>query len=299
VNSAPAREAPRAPKISPELAVVVLSFRAPDSCVEAVRSLLDQDASMEIVVVNSGGGHAAAKLAAHGIQVRVIEREDRLTPGAARNLGIMATRAEHIAFLASDCRAGPGWAERRLAKHREGALAVGSALLPLPVDSAIAWASHLSLFVRRLPSNSRLTALPYGSSFRRSLFEDYGPFSEELRIGEDTEFSSRLPPNARPVWAPEIVAFHDTPTRLKHMLLDQFRRGRLASAYARESRSERAGGLVRHLWRRIADPIRLSRRIGISDQGVVRKAWFLIPLCAAAYCSGLAIAAPPHGNAHG
>jgi hypothetical protein len=83
------------------------------------------------------------------------------------------------------------------------------------------------------------------------------------------------------------------------MLLDQFRRGRLASAYARESRSEPAGGLVRHLWRRIADPIRLSRRLGISDQGVVRKAWFLMPLCAAAYCSGLAIAAPPEGNPHG
>jgi len=291
VTSASAEHQRLQPKIPPELAAVVLSLRAPDSLVEAVRSLLEQDASLEIVVVNSGGGHAAAKLATHGIEVRVIEHEQRLTPGAARNIGIKATSAEHIAFLASDCRAGPGWAARRLAKHRRGAAAVGSALLPLPANSAIAWASHLSLFVRRLPSNSRLTALPYGGSFRRSLFETYGLFSEALRIGEDTEFVLRLPPHARPVWAPEVVTFHATPMRLKPMLMDQFRRGRLASWHARESRSGGAGSLARHLWWRMADPIKLSRRIGAGYGNVVRKAWLLVPLCAAAYCAGLAVPA--------
>ena len=160
--------------------------------------------------MNSGGGYAAAKLAAAGFDVTVIEREERLLPGVARNIGIRATTAEHVAFLASDCRAAPGWAANRLAKHRKGSAAVASALLPLPADSPIAWASHLSLFARRLPLNSRLTALPYGGSFHRSLFESYGLFSEELRIGEDTEFALRLPLKVRPVWAPDVVTLHET-----------------------------------------------------------------------------------------
>ena len=193
----------------PELAVVVISLGAPVSLADAVASLLAQDLTIEIIVVNSGGGYAAAKLAAAGFDVTVIEREERLLPGVARNIGIRATTAEHVAFLASDCRAAPGWAANRLAKHRKGSAAVASALLPLPADSPIAWASHLSLFARRLPLNSRLTALPYGGSFHRSLFESYGLFSEELRIGEDTEFALRLPLKVRPVWAPDVVTLHE------------------------------------------------------------------------------------------
>ena len=122
--------------------------------------------------------------------------------------------------------------------------------------------SHLSLFARRLPLNSRLTALPYGGSFHRSLFESYGLFSEELRIGEDTEFALRLPLKARPVWAPDVVTLHRTPTGLRAMLWDQFRRGRLASSHSRQSWRSRIAPSPGYLWRRIADPIKLSRRLG-------------------------------------
>ena len=272
----------------PELAVVVISLGAPVSLADAVASLLAQDLTIEIIVVNSGGGYAAAKLAAAGFDVTVIEREERLLPGVARNIGIRATTAEHVAFLASDCRAAPGWAANRLAKHRKGSAAVASALLPLPADSPIAWASHLSLFARRLPLNSRLTALPYGGSFHRSLFESYGLFSEELRIGEDTEFALRLPLKVRPVWAPDVVTLHETPTGLRTMLWDQFRRGRLASSHSRQSWRSLIASSPGYLWRRIADPIKLSRRLGYQNR-LIRQAWLLIPICAAAYWLGVAL----------
>lgn len=277
----------------PALAVVVISLRAPASLIDTVASLLAQDVDVEVVVVNSGGGHAAAKLAAAGLDVTVIEREERLLPGVARNVGIRATTAEYVAFLASDCRAAPGWAAKRLAKHRNGSAAVASALLPVPADSPIAWASHLSLFARRLPLNSRLTALPYGGSFHRSLFDSYGLFSEELRIGEDTEFARRLPLKARPVWAPEVVTLHETPTGLRSMLWDQFRRGRLASAHSPESWANQVAFSTWHLWRRVTDPIKLSRRLGYQSQSPVRRAWFLLPLCAAAYWLGVALPRRP------
>jgi hypothetical protein len=78
---------------SPFLAVVVIALGAPVETVDAVRSLLKQKPLVEIVVVNSGGGGMAALLARHGIDVPVIEREEKLYAGAARNIGIRATPA--------------------------------------------------------------------------------------------------------------------------------------------------------------------------------------------------------------
>ncbi|TIP33062.1 MAG: glycosyltransferase, partial [Mesorhizobium sp.] len=87
----------------PELAVVVIGFRAPTDLVAAVRSVLGQNIPLEVVVVNSGGGNAQALLANAGLDVPVIECEERLFAGAARNRGIAATKAPFIAFLADDC----------------------------------------------------------------------------------------------------------------------------------------------------------------------------------------------------
>jgi hypothetical protein len=63
---------------APLLAVVVIALGAPEEAVDAVRSLLAQVPKVEIVVVNSGGGGMAALLVGHGIDVPVIEREERL-----------------------------------------------------------------------------------------------------------------------------------------------------------------------------------------------------------------------------
>src|SRR5687767_6519615 len=111
-----------------ELACGVLSLRAERGLVAAVRSLLEQSEDLEIVVVNSGGGHARRRLLAAGIDVRVIEVPQRLLPGAVRNLAIEATRSPYVSFLAADCVALPGWAAGRLREHRRGAVAVAGAM---------------------------------------------------------------------------------------------------------------------------------------------------------------------------
>jgi glycosyltransferase involved in cell wall biosynthesis len=170
----------------------VIALGAPDETVDAVKSLLEQQPHVEIVVVNSGGGGMAALLARHGIDVPVIEHEHRLYAGAARNIGIKATRAPYVAFLASDCRATDGWARKRLAAHRTGIAAVGSAMENREPDNPIAWAAHLALWSRRMPGARR--GLPYGASYDRRLFEQHGYFREDLRVGEDAEFNRRAVP---------------------------------------------------------------------------------------------------------
>ena len=276
---------------SPPLTVVVIAVGAPASLKTAVASLLSQDPCAEIVVVNTGGGGAGEMLAAAGLPVRVLERRERLNPGAGRNLGLRAASGEYVAFLASDCQATPGWCRQRLVRHRAGALSVGSALLPTPRDSAVAWASHLTLFVRRLPQARPGEGLPYGASFHRSIFERYGVFREDMRTGEDTEFAARLPRSLRPRWAPDVITLHESPTRLGPLLSDLFRRGRRASASWRQASGGGLLALARQAWYRTAVAIGFARRIAAAEGPAVLRAIPLIPFCAAAYCLGL-VSAP-------
>jgi len=215
--------------MSAALSVVVLGHRAPPMLRDAVLSLLAEEPRPEIVVVNSGGGGAAGLLA--GLPVPVIERAETLFPGAARNLGVGATRAPFVAFLADDCLAAPGWVAARIAAHEAGAEVVASALLPDRTRHPVALAAHLSLFAARLPTTPPEAAQRYGCSYARALLEQAGSFREDLRTGEDTEFHARL---AAPIaWCPEVRTIHRADPRLGALLADRAARGaRAAEAWA-------------------------------------------------------------------
>jgi glycosyltransferase involved in cell wall biosynthesis len=216
--------------MTPELACAVLSFRDEPGLIDAVRSLLRQSESVEVVVVNSGGGDPAGRLAAAGIDVPVVSHEQRLYPGAVRNIGIELTRAPYVAFLAADCVAEPGWAAGRLREHRAGAEAVASSLVNAFSDSTSAWASVLLLHNRLLDVNAPGKRLLYGLSYKRTLFERYGSFREDLRAGEDTEFNARFRSAATVVMSDDVRTAHRYPTEVSAMLKDAYRRGRLQAA---------------------------------------------------------------------
>src|SRR4051794_31525204 len=134
--------------MSDGLACVVISLRNQPGLVDAVRSLVDQSERAEVVVVNSGGGDSTTTLRDAGLHVPVIDLPRRLFPGAARNLGIDATRARYVAFLAADSRAHPGWVAGRLREHRSGAAAVAGALTNASPESRSASAAALLLHHR-------------------------------------------------------------------------------------------------------------------------------------------------------
>ena len=138
------------------LACIVLSLGSPPELIGAVRSLQAQDAPVEIVVVNSGGGRPAEMLRDAGANVRLIDVEARLYAGGARNIGIAASAAPYVAFLAADCAAEPGWVSGRLRRHRNGALAVSSAITnPTP---AMGIPSQLSTVVNSFQSTYSVSA---------------------------------------------------------------------------------------------------------------------------------------------
>ncbi len=216
--------------MAPDIACGVLSFRDEPGLVDAVRSLLTQSVAAEVVVVNSGGGSPAERLAAAGLSVSVFTRDERLYPGAARNIAIKQTSAPFVSFLAADCVALPGWIAGRLREHRGGAVAVAGSLTNAYPESTTAWASLLLLHSRMLEVIAPRRRLLYGLSYDRRLFEHYGRFREDLRAGEDTEFNGRFDADHSIAAPRDVRTAHRYPTSLAHLFSDAYRRGRLHAA---------------------------------------------------------------------
>lgn len=287
------------PSAPPALACVVLGLGNPPELAEAVRSLLGQSEPVEVVVVNSGGGDAASSLASAGLAVpiiEIIERAERLLPGAARNLGIAATHAPFVAFLAADCWAEPGWAAARLRAHRAGAAAVASAVTNPFRRNLAAWASYVSLFARRMPGVSAGEALLYGASYHRSLFERFGLFREDLRGGEDTDFHQRFAGEVTITWEPRVRTAHRHPRRMTTFFADQYRRGaRSATAWTRLQKY-RPAEVAANALRRVPEGVGIAwRAAGPGERRWIAAASLLLPAAALAYAAGaLRSARAPH-----
>ncbi len=232
-----------------KLAVVVIGFRAQSGLVRAVSSLLEQDEQAEIVVVNSGGGDPKALLADHADRLRILNIRQPLYAGAARNVGIDASVAPHVAFLAGDCRARPGWIRARLAAHGRGARGVASAIVPSDLDSDLAVAAHLCLFGARSPQVPPTQALRYGASYDRHVLGQFGYFHAALRISEDTDLARRLGKQVHPAWDPRVQTEHAAPSGRLRFWAEMFGRGRRAARYhpARDQQTPWRPGLCSEL----------------------------------------------------
>ncbi len=280
----------------PDLACVVLALGNPPELVEAVRSLVGQGTPVEIVVVHSGGQGISARLAAAGFAgatLECVERVERLLPGAARNLGIAATRAPFVAFLAADCRAEPGWVEARLLAHRAGAPAVASSVTNLYAKNLAAWVSYLALFARRMPGAPEGVALRYGVSYARDLFERFGSFREDLRTGEDTEFHRRLAGQVPIAWVPEVRTAHRHPRRLSALWSDQFRRGTRAAAAWSLLAGPSAARVATDALVRIPGCLRIAWRGSRGQERAwIAAASLALPAAALAYAAGALLGRP-------
>jgi GT2 family glycosyltransferase len=276
----------------PELACIVLSLGNESGLVDAVRSLTIQHPPAEVVVVNSGGGGAAASLQAAGLDVPVIERAEVLTAGAVRNIGIRATTAPFVSFLAADCLAEPGWVASRLELHRRGARAVASLITnPYPHNPS-ASAAQLFFYFSRMKETPARSRKFYGVSYDRSLFTELGEFREDLHRHEDGEFNRRVARLFGIEWTPEVRTAHRHPHSLRGLVAYCYTRG-AKEVWARKRVYQRSNALrlIGRSFSRIPRSFLLALRAASMRERAQRiKGWPLVIPAAVAFISGVTVA---------
>ncbi len=220
------------------MAVIVIGFRGQTGLLRAVRSVLDQDEDCEIVVVNTGGGHVRRDLASVLPQIRLIDVPVPLFVGAARNIGIDASRADYVAFLAGDCWARPGWIAGRMAAHRAGALSVSNPIVPDAPLLSTGAVCHALVYCARDTSVIPNPGMHYGRSYSRHLLGAVGYFAAGARIAEDTEYNIRCDMISRPVWAVGVHTVHGQTASALGLIRDMYDRSRRMFPYTFPTRSK-------------------------------------------------------------
>ncbi|CAN1562370.1 Glycosyltransferase 2-like [Paracoccaceae bacterium] len=208
------------------ISVVVIGYRSQKELVAAVASLRAQDPSCEIVVVNSGGGDVQRLLAEHLDYIRLITTDQHLFVGAARNIGIDASRADIVGFLAGDCQALPGWVSGRLREHGQGARSVSNPVVPEPGTGLLGVAAVQLRYSARSPNAKPANRSHYGRSYTRETLALVGCFPPGMQVSEDTVINLRLDLLSTCVWAQDVLTTNRDPTNVWGLLRENFARGK-------------------------------------------------------------------------
>ena len=211
-----------------DASAVVVNYNGKGYVEEAVRSLLDQDAGIEVLVVDnaSSDGSDDALERLFGDAVRLIRAGRNLGFGAGNNLAIRQSRGRHVLLLNSDAVAAPSFAREMVAAAEADPRVgmVAARVLDFARRDVIDTTGHLlypdglnrgrgRLDEDRGQYDACRTALfPSGAAalYRRAMLDEIGLFDESFFLyGDDAELGLR---GRLAGWtcafAPRAVAYH-------------------------------------------------------------------------------------------
>ncbi len=228
----------------PTVTVVVPVLDRPEALDRCLAALGDRHPVVVVDDASHDPGPVAAVCAARG--ARLIRRDHNGGPGAARSDGLAHVDSDLVAFVDSDCTAGPGWLEALTWLFDDPAIgAVAPRVVAAPpvdgqpgraIDRFHAAHSPLDLgpeegevgpdrAVRYVPTAALVV--------RREAFDAVGGFTHGLRVGEDVDLVWRLVDAGwRVRYAPAVTVGHAEPRRWGDLLARRFRYGTSAGPLA-------------------------------------------------------------------
>lgn len=288
-----------------QVTVVMPAWNAEATIGAAVSSVLDQTVDVELVVVDDGSTDATSAIAeAHGARVRVVRQENQGVAGA-RNRGIAEATTDLVAFCDADDILFPTHLEALVAAHGGGrAVATANAywLFPSGIDHRkTRHDGPIPAVERQRRSILEQNFVSTMAVFPRTLPDEIGPFSTDLRHAEDWEFWMRavfagvpIHHQPRPLalyrWGEGLSA--DT-AAMDAAVVDVLRRAlRLGlrpdeEAYVRRRLREPSpqehlrmadAALEAGRWREAADALRAASELVPSDRRAAQKARLLRPV---------------------
>ena len=259
------RRAPAGPGLDPGHVTVVIPVK--DRQAELDRCLSALGAAYPVLVVDDGSRDPAATAALcrrHG--ARLLRRPESGGPGAARNDGLAAVTTPLVAFLDSDCVAGPDWIAG-LAGHFADPIvgAVAPRVRPVTGPGVAGRYLYARAPIDLGPWEARvapLTRLSYVPTAALLALRDAvaAGFDASLRYGEDVDLVWRMTEAGwRVRYDPGAEVGHAEPGRWAAILARRFRYGTSAAPLARRHPGQ-VPPLVLQAWPAAAVAALLARR---------------------------------------
>jgi GT2 family glycosyltransferase len=211
-------------------------------CLEALQ-VLDYPVDLyEVIVVNDGGERLTRMLPKNnrGVLINFIDT-DKGGPAAARNVGVMQSHGEYVAFVDDDCCPAPGWltAFSALFDEHPRCLIGGKTLNGLPHNdyaTASQWLIDFVFAYYERKENGRFFT-SNNIALKKEMFQEIGGFSElfTLAAAEDRDLCDRWTFRGHPmIFSPEAVVHHYHALDLRRFIRQHFNYGRGAWTYHRE-----------------------------------------------------------------
>jgi glycosyltransferase involved in cell wall biosynthesis len=179
---------------SPAMTAVVIAQDDADTIKESLVAIDRQqpDVDLELVVVVSGSADTAEAARRSMPDADVVDLEQSILPGEARNIGLTRARGSIITFPGSHVRVSPGSFAARLAAHQRGYAMVTGTILN-GTDTFAGWAAYFLEHAQSLPGlpAEELSFAPGNCSYSRATLEWAGDFPA-WRSAEDTAVNQRL-----------------------------------------------------------------------------------------------------------
>ncbi|GAA2903947.1 hypothetical protein GCM10010517_69960 [Streptosporangium fragile] len=223
---------------SPLVSVIVPAHNSEKTlraCLESVLAQTYRD--LEVIVVDDAGTDRSREIAG-GFPCTLVRHPRNRGVSAARNTGVASSRGEILFFLDSDVGLAPDAVGNAVRLLREdpgcGCVYGVYAKEPLVDDGPVETYRTLHLH-HALTRGAGLTATAVFAlaAVPRAVFDDVGPFDENLRSAEDDEYSERLLARYRIRLTGDVAGRHDEADRLLPLLAEQYRRAQLLRFSAR------------------------------------------------------------------
>jgi glycosyltransferase involved in cell wall biosynthesis len=183
-----------------------------EKCLQMLGSQVTQ-VKYEIILVDSSPDNQVEMILKNFPNVRFVYSQQRLMPGAARNLGVRNAYGERLAFLDSDCIPSPHWMEQAMTDIPPGCPMMGGPVLDDEDARPIEWVDNrlqFADFQAGRPSGAILHMPSCNMVLSLAAFKALGGFREDIITGEDVLFTLRLKElNMGEIWFnPNLVIYH-------------------------------------------------------------------------------------------
>lgn len=256
----------------PIVSVIVPTYRdwaRLTKCLDALSVQTYPPHLFEVLVINNDPDDAVPpSFSVMQSNVQILSQE---RPGsyAARNLGVIQSRGQIVAFTDSDCVPMPDWIERAVACLANGADRVAGRVELFYRSEMLTWAE---IYEKAFAFNQKISA-QYGCSVTANMvtwkkhFDTVGLFNESLLSGGDNEWGRRASGlGIRVAYAEDVCVKHPARHSISDLLKKRKRQagGNVAIEARGNNQEEGAGVPRRNLLRAFSGFFRLCDRADLS-----------------------------------